>query len=170
MANCSSGLLGVIVRNTFHFIPVVPLLALKIKKDLSEIAGWVCPTKKDMGDLPEGSELADRKGEKSDLKLVVKKKGNQSESRKKMEIVNQSPLKGIIERVFLSKRHFPIEEIEFCFLMRLPLQKYGFVARNLVGLSFLNLESPGNALLEQSLRPYRKGSSLFLDLDSRESP
>ena len=49
MANCSSGLLGVIVRNTFHFIPVVPLLALKMKKDLSEIAGWVGPTKKGMG-------------------------------------------------------------------------------------------------------------------------
>ena len=49
MANCSSGLLGVIVRNTFYFIPVVPLLALKIQKDLSEIAGWVGPTKKDMG-------------------------------------------------------------------------------------------------------------------------
>jgi hypothetical protein len=50
MANCSSGLLGVIVRNTFHFIiPVVPLLALKIRKDLSEIAGWLSPTKKDMG-------------------------------------------------------------------------------------------------------------------------
>ena len=28
---------------------VVPLLALKMKKDLSEIAGWVGPTKKDMG-------------------------------------------------------------------------------------------------------------------------
>lgn len=51
MANCSSGLLGVIVRNTFDFIPVVPLLALKMKKDLSEIAGWVGPTKKDMGVL-----------------------------------------------------------------------------------------------------------------------
>lgn len=49
MENCSSGLLGVIVRNTFHFIPVVPLLALKMKKDLSEIAGWVGPTKKGMG-------------------------------------------------------------------------------------------------------------------------
>ena len=49
MANCSSGLLGVIVRNTFYFIPVVPLLALKIQKDLSEIAGWVGPTKKGMG-------------------------------------------------------------------------------------------------------------------------
>ena len=49
MANCSSGLLGVIVRNTFDFIPVVPLLALKMKKDLSEIAGWVGPTKKGMG-------------------------------------------------------------------------------------------------------------------------
>ena len=49
MANCSSGLLGVIVRITFHFIPVVPLLALKMKKDLSEIAGWVGPTKKGMG-------------------------------------------------------------------------------------------------------------------------
>ena len=40
MANCSSGLLGVIVRNTLNLIPVVPLLALKMKKDLSEIAGW----------------------------------------------------------------------------------------------------------------------------------
>ncbi|KAL5808043.1 hypothetical protein ACOSQ3_028734 [Xanthoceras sorbifolium] len=38
MANCSSGLLGIIVRNTLNFIPVVPLLALKLKKDLSEIA------------------------------------------------------------------------------------------------------------------------------------
>ena len=46
ISNCSSGLLGVIVRNTFDFIPVVPLLALKMKKDLSEIAGWVGPTKK----------------------------------------------------------------------------------------------------------------------------
>lgn len=27
----------------------VPLLALKMQKDLLEIAGWVCPTKKDMG-------------------------------------------------------------------------------------------------------------------------
>ncbi|KAI3488668.1 hypothetical protein L1887_47282 [Cichorium endivia] len=49
MENCSSGLLGVIVRNTFHFIPVVPLLALKIRKDLSEIASWLGPTKKGMG-------------------------------------------------------------------------------------------------------------------------
>ena len=49
ISNCSSGLLGVIVRKTFHFIPVVPLLALKMKKDLSEIAGWVGPTKKGMG-------------------------------------------------------------------------------------------------------------------------
>jgi len=49
MANCSSGLLGVRVRNTFHFIPVVPLLSRKMKKDLSEIAGWVGPTKKGMG-------------------------------------------------------------------------------------------------------------------------
>ena len=49
ISNCSSGLLGVIVRNTFDFIPVVPLLALKMKKDLSEIAGWVGPTKKGMG-------------------------------------------------------------------------------------------------------------------------
>jgi hypothetical protein len=32
-----------------YLIPVVPLLALKIQKDLSEIAGWVGPTKKDMG-------------------------------------------------------------------------------------------------------------------------
>ena len=46
MANCSSGLLGVIVRNTFHFIPVVPLLALKMKKDLSTIVvGLVQPRK-----------------------------------------------------------------------------------------------------------------------------
>ena len=28
---------------------VVPLLALKMKKDLSEIPGWVGPTKKGMG-------------------------------------------------------------------------------------------------------------------------
>lgn len=49
MANCSSGLLGVIVRNTLSKIPVVPLLALKIQRDLSEIAGWVGPTKKEMG-------------------------------------------------------------------------------------------------------------------------
>jgi len=28
---------------------VVPLLALKMKKDLSEIAGWLGPTKKGMG-------------------------------------------------------------------------------------------------------------------------
>ena len=49
MANCSSGLLGVIVRNILHFISVVPLLALKMKKDLSEITGWVGPTKKGMG-------------------------------------------------------------------------------------------------------------------------
>jgi len=52
MENCSSGLLGVIVRNILHFIPVVPLLALKMKKDLSEIAGWVGLTnqaKKGMG-------------------------------------------------------------------------------------------------------------------------
>jgi len=41
MANCSSGLLGVIVINTFHFIPCVPLLARFKKKDLSEIAGWL---------------------------------------------------------------------------------------------------------------------------------
>ncbi len=40
MENCSSGLLGEIVRNTFHFFPVVLLLALKMKKDLSQIAGW----------------------------------------------------------------------------------------------------------------------------------
>ncbi|GKB81056.1 hypothetical protein Tco_0947951 [Tanacetum coccineum] len=35
--------------HTFHFIPVVPLLALKIRKDLSEIASWLGPTKKGMG-------------------------------------------------------------------------------------------------------------------------
>ena len=52
MANCSSGLLAVIIRKTFHFIPQVPLLALKMMKDLSEIAGWVGPTKKGMG-IPE---------------------------------------------------------------------------------------------------------------------
>ena len=44
----SNFIVGVIVRNTFDFIPVVPLLALKMKKDLSEIAGWAGPTKKDM--------------------------------------------------------------------------------------------------------------------------
>ena len=49
MENCSSGLLGVILRNTFHFIPIVLLLARKMKKDLSEIAGWVGSTKKGMG-------------------------------------------------------------------------------------------------------------------------
>lgn len=38
MANCSSGLLGVIIRKTFHFIPVVPLLAFQIQEDLSKIA------------------------------------------------------------------------------------------------------------------------------------
>jgi hypothetical protein len=32
-----------------NFIPVVPLLSRKMKKDLSEIAGWVGPTKKGMG-------------------------------------------------------------------------------------------------------------------------
>lgn len=40
MANCSSWLLGLIVRNTFHVIPVVLVVPLKIKKDLSEVAGW----------------------------------------------------------------------------------------------------------------------------------
>ena len=49
MANCSSGLLGVIVRKTFNFISIVPLLALKMHKDLSERAGWVGPTKKGTG-------------------------------------------------------------------------------------------------------------------------
>jgi hypothetical protein len=49
MENCSSGLLGVIVINTFHFIPLVPLLTTLMKKDLSEITGWVDPTKKGMG-------------------------------------------------------------------------------------------------------------------------
>src|ERR1051325_469151 len=52
MANCSSGLLGVIVRKTFYFIPVVPLLARKMKTDLSEIkspVGLEKPSKKGMG-------------------------------------------------------------------------------------------------------------------------
>jgi hypothetical protein len=39
MVNCSSGLLGVIVRITFHFILVIPLLPLKKREDLSKIAG-----------------------------------------------------------------------------------------------------------------------------------
>ena len=34
----SNFIVGVIVRNTFDFIPVVPLLALKMKKDLSEVS------------------------------------------------------------------------------------------------------------------------------------
>jgi hypothetical protein len=41
------------IRATISFIQLVhsltALLPLKIQKDLSEIAGWVGPTKKDMG-------------------------------------------------------------------------------------------------------------------------
>jgi len=40
---------GLVIHKDKESFLVVPLLALKMKKDLSEIAGWVGPTKKDMG-------------------------------------------------------------------------------------------------------------------------
>ena len=39
----------ILVVVTFGGLSFVPLLALKMKKDFSEIAGWVGPTKKGMG-------------------------------------------------------------------------------------------------------------------------
>lgn len=42
---------GLVIHKDKESFLVVPLLALKMKKDLSEIAGWVGQTKKDMGVL-----------------------------------------------------------------------------------------------------------------------
>ena len=40
---------GLVIHKDKESFLFVPLLALKIQKDLSEIAGWVGPTKKGMG-------------------------------------------------------------------------------------------------------------------------
>ena len=40
---------GLVIHKEKESFLFFPLLALKMKKDLSEIAGWVGPTKKGMG-------------------------------------------------------------------------------------------------------------------------
>lgn len=52
IANCSSGLLGIITRNALFFIFLqFRFLLSKKKKDWSEIIGWVGATKKDMREV-----------------------------------------------------------------------------------------------------------------------
>jgi hypothetical protein len=42
---------GLVIHKDKESFLVVPLLVLKMTKDLSEIAGWLSPTKKEMGFL-----------------------------------------------------------------------------------------------------------------------